>query len=319
MSDEIVINPERDDRIDPKKLHYRIPDNLLGFKTIIDYLPVSIGLYHKFLPRDYFHNVFKQCKDYTFVKQTPNIAEYHNAYKLKIYELKSSIEETINRYKGQVKETDVLNGSNPFFKEERHFIIDKLTLMGDIPPDETNHNFLIKYLTTYPHPTHMEKNSIIEHIDNDIFILLSRLYEISEYALPFSKEECNSFKRFCENIIIHMRANIEEHYPKSIVNYSCFMYSIIGYPYRTPSQKIYSINNYSNKFDNKFHNVIIYMKNTDALISYLYDILFKDDEESFVQEEWILRLAYCLCMALLAYRSEYTEYQSVTQNLFGTK
>jgi hypothetical protein len=96
------------------------------------------------------------------------------------------------------------------------------------------------------------------------------------------------------------------------------MYSIIGYPCCTPSKRIYSINNNYDS-DNKFDNIIIYMKNTDALISYFYDVRFKDKAAAFIQEEWILRMAYCLCIALLSYRSEYTEYQYITKNIFETR
>jgi hypothetical protein len=319
MSDVDTTNEEHEELVDPKQVHYRIPDNLIGFKTIVDYLPISIGLYHQFLPSDYFPDVFKQCKNY-FTSKPEASANLASDYQMLLGNLRLLIDETVTRYKGQVKEIDMLNDQDSFFKEERHYIIDNLKKLGDADPeDEDVQTFVVKYLTTYPHPNLTEKKALIEHIDSDVFVLLSRLYEISEYAALFDPSECNSFKRFCENIIIHMRANRAEKYPKSIVNYSCFMYSIKNYPYCTPTKRIYSINNYSNTSGNKFHNVIIYMKNTDALISYLYDIRFKNNEGAFIKEEWILRLAYCLCIALLAYRSEYVEYQAVSQNLFGTK
>jgi hypothetical protein len=319
MSDVDATNEEHEEIVDPKQVRYRIPDNLIGFKTIVDYLPISIGLYHQFLPSDYFSDVFKQCKNYFTAKPVDN-ANLLSDYQMLIGNLRFLIDDTVTRYKGQVKEIDMLNDQDSFFKEERHYIIDNLKKLCDADPEEEDvQTFVVKYLTTYPHPNLTEKKALIEHIDSDVFVLLSRLYEISEYAALFDPSECNSFKRFCENIIIHMRANLAEKYPKSIVNYSCFMYSIKNYPYCTPTKRIYSINNYSNTSGNKFHNVIIYMKNTDALISYLYDIRFKNNEEAFVKEEWTLRLAYCLCIALLAYRSEYVEYQAVTQNLFGTK
>jgi hypothetical protein len=61
------------------------------------------------------------------------------------------------------------------------------------------------------------------------------------------------------------------------------------------------------------------MKNTDALISYLYDVRFKEEDDAFINEEWVLRVAYCICIAFLAYRCEFIEYQQVLHTLFGTR
>jgi hypothetical protein len=324
MSDPIIdsTSEEEDSAI---QLHNNIPEEMIGFNTITDYLPVSIGLYNKFLPVDYFKYLFKKCKSMS-EEDAPPKDEILSAYKYKykINELRSFINIIISRYKQQVKETDILEDKDntSFLKEERHDIIDKLITMGDIINDsEEQQTSVIKYLTTHPHPKYTEKNFIINHIDKDVTDLITRLYTLSLYSQSNDKKYFDSFKLFCQNIIVHMRANPNVQYPKSIINYTCFMYNVDGYPFLTPSKRIYSINNYINHLDNKFQNVIIYMKNTDALISYLYDIRFKTNEEinSILKREWILRTAYCLCLALLAYRSEFIEYQTITTNLFGTK
>ncbi|MDR1202710.1 MAG: hypothetical protein LBL58_13940 [Tannerellaceae bacterium] len=318
MPDQIIPSDEEDSI----RLHDLIPEELIGFNTITSYLPVGIGLYNKFLPADYFKYLFKKCKSLSTEEKPPQ-NEIFSAYKNKVYELTSFINSIISRYKQQVKETDILGNkdNDSFLKEERHDILDRLIMSGDIDGDsEEQQTFVIKYLTTHPHPEYTDKNFIIEHIDKDVCDLVTRLYEISQFSPNEEKKHFDSFKLFCQNIIVHMRANHLVQYPKSIINYTCFMYDIEGYPYLTPSRRIYSINNYCNAIDNKFSNVIIYMKNTDALISYLYDITFKgDDVDPILRREWILRTAYCLCLALLAYRSEFVEYQTVTHNLFGTR
>jgi hypothetical protein len=301
------------------KLHDLIPDELVGFNTVVDYLPCSIGLYNKFLPRYYFTDLFKRCKSLGIDKsEIPQDACFH-AYRGKLLNLKNSIIDTLGRYKQQVKETDLLDGKNEnnFFKEEHYGILDKLLMMDESVEEGDSQHFIIKYFTTDPHPNFTEKHFIIDHIDKDVLDLVTLLYDLSLFS-PNDKKYFDSYKLFCENIIVHMRANHEVEYPKSIINYTCFMYNIPGYPYLTPSKRIYSINNYSRSIENKFDNVVIYMKNTDALISYLYDITFDETIDQVLQREWILRTAYCLCIALLAYRSEFVEYQTVTHNLFET-
>jgi hypothetical protein len=311
MSDPQIINPE--ESIDSHKLRYSIPTELIGYNTITDYLPISIGLYQKYLPSNYFKNVFKESKCY---KISSNMPEYYSykIYKEKLSGLKTLLDLIINRYKEQVKEASILE-DDLFFNEEKHAIIDKLKYINN---SDSEDSYIIRYLTTHSHPKMATKNNLIQSINEDVKQLLSKLYELSLYAKNITDDDINSFKRFCENIIIHMRANLDVDYPKSIVNYSCFMYSIKGYPCCTPSKRIYSINNNSDS-DNKFDNIITYMKNTDALISYLYDIRFKDKADQFVQEEWVLRVAYCLCVVLLSYYGEYTEYQYITQNVFKTR
>jgi hypothetical protein len=304
---------------DGNNTQYRIPDHLIGFHTITDYLPVSIGLYNKFLPNDYFKSLFKRIEnaDYSKINIGENVS---NQYKEELDKLKSFIVFMLDRYKSQVKETNITESIDAeLFKQEKHTIIDKLITMDDINDEIQDKKYSIKYITTEPHPKYTEKYSIIRHIDKDILELIERLYTIYLYSKNLNEEITNSFKKFCENIIIHMRANKEVFYPKSIVNYTCFMYSIIGYPYCTPTRRIYSINNYINNLDNKFNNVIIYMKNTDALISYLYDIQFKEEADEIMNEEWLLRVAYCICIALLAYRCEFIEYQTSIYNIFGTR
>jgi hypothetical protein len=318
MSDPLTLPSDEEDST---QLHSLIPENLIGFNTVTDYLPVGIGLYNKFLPVDYFKYLFKKCKSLSTEEKPPQNENFYS-YKNKVYELKTFINSIISRYKQQVKETDILENEDNdlYLKEERHNILDKLIMSGDIDGDSEQQTFVIKYLTTPPHPEYTDKNFIIEHIDKDVCDLVTKLYEISRFSPNEEKKHFDSFKLFCQNIIVHMRANHFVQYPKSIINYTCFMYDIEGYPYLTPSKRIYSINNYCNAVENKFSNVIIYMKNTDALISYLYDITFKTDEvDSILRREWIIRTAYCLCLALLAYRSEFVEYQTVTRNLFGTR
>jgi hypothetical protein len=314
MSDSQIINPEESPN--NNKLRYSIPDILIGYGTILDYLPISIGSYQRHLPEHYFKNVFKDSKHSISVS---NKSEYfaYKIYNEKIFALKTIISLIINRYKEQVKERNILE-DHSLFKEESHAILDKLNRPNNSGNEPDENKYIIKYLVTYPHPKIIKNNGLIYCIDEDIKTLLSKLYEVSLYANNIRDDELNSFKRFCENIIIHMRANLDVKYPKSIVNYSCFMYNIIGYPCCTPSRRIYSINNNTDS-DNKFDNIIIYMKNTDALISYLYDIRFRDKADPFIQEEWILRVAYCICIALLSYRSEYTEYQYITENIFKTR
>jgi hypothetical protein len=240
-------------------------------------------------------------------------------YQKEISDLKTVILSSIDLYKQRTKETNILK--NDFlFKKERHIVINKLINMKDIDSEDEEQNCIIKYITTHPHPEFTEKNEIISHIDQDVLSLLGYLYKISLYAKRFRDDPYNSFRIFCKNIIIHMKANLERNYPKSIVNYTCFMFNIDGYPYCTPSKRIYSINNYPINVENKINNVIIYMKNTDALISYFFDIIFNDENKNEIQiEEKILRTAYCLCIALLAYRCEYIEYNFLTENIFGTR
>lgn len=311
----MIINSENNTPSN-RKLRYLIPEEFIGYNTITDYLPISIGLYLKYLPDHYFAHAFHDSKYLTVINKVESLA--YPIYSERIFALKTLISLIIDRYKEQVKEDNILEDDS-FFKEEHHDIIDKLKLIDDIEQESFNNRYIIKYLITHPHPKMAKRNALIHYIDEDIKTILSKLYELSLYANNIDDDDINSFKRFCENIIIHMRANLDVQYPKSIVNYSCFSYSIKGYPCCTPSKRIYSINNNTEDADNKFNNIIIYMKNTDALISYLYDIRFKDNAEPFIQEEWVLRLAYCLCIALLSYRSEYTEYQYISQNIFGTR
>jgi hypothetical protein len=293
-----------------------IPEKLIGYNTIIDYLPTSIGFYRNFLPPKYFATLFHKSK--TLYKRIgKGEAEY--LYKTEIANLKNIILSALELYKQRIKETDILKDKTLFVKE-RHSILNKLITMKDIDSDDKNPNYIIKYITTNPHPEFAENNEIITHIDHDVLDLLGNLYRISSLSKRLKDNSINSFRLFCKNIIIHMRANLEENYPKSIVNYTCFMFSIEGYPYCTPSKRIYTINNYPKNIDNKLNYVIIYMKNTDALISYFFDIVFNTKNKTDMQiEENIIRTAYCLCIALLAYRSEYVEYNYITQNLFGTR
>jgi hypothetical protein len=293
-----------------------IPDKLIGFNTITDYLPISIGYYKTYLPPNYFKNVFGKTRTPDKLIEKRNVLE---KYKDEIQNLKSIILSSIELYKLRMKETDILEDESLYVRE-RHSILNKLINMRDIDSDDKNPNYIIKYITTTPHPQFTELNEIVSHIDNDILKLLSQLYKIFLYSKRLKYDQFNSFKMFCKNVIIHMRANLDENYPKSIVNYTCFMFSIDGYPYCTPSKRIYSINNCPKNINNKINYSIIYMKNTDALTSYFFDILFDDKNKTETQiEENIIRVAYSLCIALLAYRSEYIEFRFITENIFGTR
>jgi hypothetical protein len=293
-----------------------IPDKLIGFNTITDYLPISIGYYNKFLPQKYFDDLFARCKVPNKISDKGHALEQ---YKDEIENLKSIVLSSIDLYKLRMKETDILKDESLYVKE-RHSILNKLINMRDIDSEDKNPNYIIKYITTTPHPQFTELNEIVSHIDNDILKLLSQLYKISLHAKHIRYDQFNSFRMFCKNIIIHMRGNIDERYPKSIVNYTCFMFSVEGYPYCTPSKRIYSINDYPKNVDNKINYIIIYMKNTDALISYFFDIVFNEKKKTDIQlEENIIRAAYSLCIALLAYRSEYVEFRFITENIFGTR
>ena len=104
---------------------YRIPENLVGFNTITGYLPVSIGLYNRFLPRDYFNSLFDRVK--SLGPPEFDDADASTLYHNKLDNLKSIINYLIERYKQQVKEANILDTMDTsFLKHETHNIIDKL-------------------------------------------------------------------------------------------------------------------------------------------------------------------------------------------------
>ena len=116
----------------------------------------------------------------------------------------------------------------------------------------------------------VSKKNNIENLIESIPRILYKLNELSNISAFIDPRE-NAFKKFAASVWIYMKGNYESDFPRSIVNYSAFQFAVPGYPFNTPSRRIYSVSNLPRVVTNKLQIEEVFIKNISALTDYLCD------------------------------------------------
>ena len=305
---------------------YYYNDDLTTFKTIKTFLPIAISEdYKRNLPDDFFENIFSQCDDNFVVDNSlsdEDILQNRNCYSKDIESLCSVLKKIIKPYVA-IAWTD-----KDFNKFEKHeFVINNNLVPKNNPDVGTERagdlHYPVKDKMIYdeiPSVTdRIKSQKLVLKAREDIETILFALSKLSNLS-AYSSKNNNSYRIFTSDIITKMYGNINQLYPRSIVNYSAFQFCIKDYPFDTKSGRIYSISNVTSSVKNKFELIDVFYKNLDAIISFLNDLewLEKTDDNVLKYETQVLKNAYGICIGLCAFIGEEEYYRKIlTTSLDG--
>ena len=112
-----------------------------------------------------------------------------------------------------------------------------------------------------------------------------------------------------------MHGNPKMVFKRGIVNHTAFKFCIEGYPFNTTSKRIYSVSDLP-EIKNKNTLYKYYLKNIDALISFLGDLSF--DKQQYYCKEMneikVLKNAYGVMIALIGLYAEHV----LNEQYFGS-
>lgn len=307
---------------------YYYNDNLTTFKTVKTFLPIAISEdYKRVLPEKFFENIFAQCSE--CFRPDHNLSDAEKAIKCDDYH--SRIDELLEKLQKIILPYVSISWTNKNLNE--HFEKQAITINNMLVPKNnpkagTEENgdlhYSVKAKLVYdiiPSITDRIKNQKLvlkakEDIE-DIIIRLSNLSVLSAYLAKAN----NSYRKFTTEIISKMYGNVNQLYPRSVVNYSAFQFCVKGYPFDTRSGRIYSISNVTtDKIQNKFELIDVFYKNIDAIVNFLNDVdwIQKSEDNTLDYETQILKNAYGICIALCAFIGEEEYYRKLlTTSLEG--
>lgn len=290
------------------------PEEITTFDAIEKYLPVCIGDdYVKIITPDYLRILFNKY-DPIFKKPTDttlesDITSAQALYNQIVSELKTVIKESIKKYtiktnySGDSELLDIIGitETNIAVKNELANNTTATISIDSIPSVDEYYETL----------------QMDDRINSDIELLIVYLAKLSELSAYFSKNE-NSYRSFIGDMIVRMHGNWKiVNYPRSIINYSAFGFCINGYPYSTKSKEIYSINNILH-YHNKLDYYMVYENNVSAVLKFLADIDFSEDENTtaFNKQIEILKNAFGMLLGLLCLKGERKGFKSLKDGTF---
>jgi len=306
-----------------QELYYN--NDVTNFKTVKTFLPIMISEdYHRKIPLDFFNDIFSQCttkfeidKSLTEDERDKKCEEYSKEVEDLCVELKKIILPYIS-----------LAWSNEKTKFEKHSIKTRNDLIDKINPfvgtlnNPTSHYPVNANLVYDEIPSvtgRIKSQKLVVKAKNDIAEILYKLSDLSDLSAYLSNSQ-NTYRAFTSDIITKMYGNVNQLYPRSIVNYTAFQFCLKGYPYETKSERVYSISNVTPNIKNKYELLEIFMKNIDAIISFLHDLEWTEkNEENYLEfEVETLKNAFGICIALCAFIGEQECYrETLTNSLDG--
>ena len=288
-------------------------ENYDYFKVIKTFLPIVISEdYRRKIPLNFFEEIFSSCPD-ELIEIPDDITEEELIDKRKKYldeieSLNGKLKDIINNYAGLYWS----NKNNVFPKS-------KIITRNELPEHTEEYGEII-YDEITSVTERIKDQHLVLNARDYITIILYKLNDLSKLCNYFDKEN-NSYRKFASDIITRMYGNVNQRYPRSIINYTAFQFCLDGYPYNTKSERIYSISNITNKTKNKFELIEIFDKNIEAVINFLHDLEWseKNSDNTFDFELETLKNAFGTCIALCAFIGEQECYrETLTNSLDGS-
>lgn len=281
------------------------------FKAVKLFLPVAISEdYMRILPENFLEDIFNSCdKSYGTNK---NLSEEEKELQRKKYYSKISLFR--NKLIDLLRPYTVLNRYDENIDisiEKKSFnIINCLSVKNNkeiLSDNDTDRHFpvseTLEYVSIPSIKEYINKHNLLKKAKSDIEDIIFELSELSTLS-AYLPQSSNSYRQFATKIITKMRGNHNQLYPRSIINYSAFQLCLKEYPFNTKSGRVYSISNVPTSIKNKFEVIDIFYKNIDAILNFLSDLEFEDNEDSVKVEENTLLNAYGIVIALCALISE---------------
>ena len=257
---------------------------LTTFEVVKRFLPKAIGKeYESVLPKNFFLDCFNDCVD-EYELDHNTITEEERVEKTlefddKLSDLCKLILKTIKPITSVVYSDDKFKIKESDLQYESFTIKNKLVVGkecercgrefeegGEHYPVESE----IKYIQFPSIKKIVSKKNNVENLIESIPRILYKLNELSNISAFIDPRE-NAFKKFAASVWIYMKGNYESDFPRSIVNYSAFQFAVPGYPFNTPSRRIYSVSNLPRVVTNKLQIEEVFIKNITALTDYLCD------------------------------------------------
>lgn len=278
-----------------------------SFETIKLFFPQAIGIeYFKALPNNYFHDVFKRIdekKEYDLCSMSEDDLNYHRCeFSNKIIKLNRSIYYMIRKY------ITVISSPDPEEINSSYKIIRKAyRVFSNLPADDSE-TADIEYTYFPTIEEYYENNKLFSKLLEDVEYIMDELSDIALLSRFVKFDNENSYLKFIYDIFKHMHGNPKAIFKRGIVNYTAFEFCVNGYPYNTPSERIYNVSDIPD-IRNKTSLYKYYSKNLDALVTFLNDLSFSDrccgqklSETDF--EVKALKNAYGVMIALIALYAE---------------
>lgn len=308
---------------------------LTTFEVVRRFLPKAIGKeYESVLPKNFFLDCFNDCVDeYELDHNTitrDECVEKTLEFDEKLSDLCKFILKTIRPITSVVYSDDKFKVKESDLQYESFTIKNKLVVGkecercgrtfeegGEHYPVESN----ISYIQFPSLKKIVSKRTIINDLIESVPKILYKLNELSNISAYIDPKE-NVFKKFAASVWIYMKGNYESDFPRSIVNYSAFQFAVPGYPFKTPTSRIYSVSNVPNNVTNKLQIEEVFIKNITALTDYLCDatkLLSVDDvsELSVDDKTIVVKNIYASIIVILSLYGEVKLWEDVINgNIF---
>lgn len=302
---------------------YYLRNDLTTFYSIRKFLPISISEdYRRLLPSNFFENVFSSCKEDFSVDKTLSDKEKdikREEYFRTITVLSNRLNEILRPYLALIKNDNKLTKGITQTFTINNCLVDKNN--PDILTDkDTDKHYPatseISYISFPSLRNELRNQKFTELAQSNIRELVNILCVLSNLSAYLFTSE-NSYRNFVSDIIVSMSGNTNQLFPRSIINYTAFQFCVKGYPYETPSERVYSISNIGLSIKNKFDLIDVYYKNIDAIFNFFNDLDINEkenDEDNSEYEIRTLKNAYGTCIALCALIGEETYYDKVVSS-----
>lgn len=300
---------------------YYLRNDITTFSSVKKFLPISISEdYRRLLPNNFFDEIFSTCKD-NFSENNNSLSYEEKESKRQEYfqsisDLSKCLSAIIKPYVSLIKsDKSVQKGTIETFiinnclvdKNNKDILTDKDT--DRHYPAESK----ISYISFHSLRNEIKSNNFVDLALKNVKDLIVKLCELSNLSAYLTVSE-NSFRSFVSDIITSMSGNTNQLFPRSIINYTAFQFCIKGYPYETPSERIYSVSNVNLSIKNKFDLIDVFYKNLDAIFNFFDDININDKEVNENNKDFeirILKNAYGTCIILCALIGEMNFYDRI--------
>ena len=302
-----------------QELYYN--NDITNFKTVKTFLPIMISEdYNRKMPIDFFDDIFSHCTKSFEIDKTLSDSEKEQ----KCIEYSKEIEDFNSELRKMLLPYTSLTWSNSKTEFEKHAIktrnelVDKINPLVGTEQNPTTHypvNAELIYDDIPSVTSRIINQKLVVRAKNDITTILYKLSDLSDLSAYLTNSQ-NTYRTFTSDIITKMFGNVNQRYPRSIINYSAFQFCIKGYPYETKSERVYSISNVTSNIKNKYELVEIFNKNIDAIINFLHDLEWSEKTaENYIDYEIeTLKNAYGICIALCAFIGEQECYKEILTN-----
>ena len=259
---------------------------LTTFEVVKRFLPKAIGKeYESVLPKNFFLDCFNDCVDEYELDHNTITEDERNEKTLefdeKLTDLCKFIVKTIRSItcmlysdgRSKIKDSDIQYES---FTIKNKLVVGKQCERCDRPFEEGGDHYpvesKIKYIQFPSIKKIVSKRSTIDDLLDSIPKILYKLNELSNISAYIDPKN-NPFRKFAASVWIYMKGNYETDFPRSVVNYSAFQFAVPGYPFNTPTSRIYSVANLPSAVTNKLQINDVFIKNISAFTDYLCDAL----------------------------------------------